>query len=111
MSNSVSPDKADTRQAASYPPLQTDVSPAGYTFQQPMHTLINTHVHNASVHAKASVEMGEYQLSITYMLSFPDAVRLQVINFTLERFPITNAYAPLITTHQRQAPTLLQHFK
>lgn len=60
------------------------------------HTLTRT-----MLHAKASVEKGEYQLSIKYMLSFPDAVRLQVINFTYERFPITSACAPLITTHQQ----------
>lgn len=72
-------------------------SPAGSTFQ-PMHTLTNTYT---MLHAKASVEKEEYQLSIKYMLSFPDAVRLQVINFTFERFPITNACAPLITKHQQ----------
>lgn len=53
------------------------------------------------LHAKASMEKGEYRLSIKYMPSFPDAVRLQVINFTFERFPITNDCAPLITTHQQ----------
>lgn len=47
------------------------------------------------------MEKGECQLSIKYMLSFPDAVRLQVINFTFERFPITTTCAPLITTHQQ----------
>lgn len=54
------------------------------------------------LHAKASMEKGEYRLSIKYMLSFPDAVRLQVINFTFERFPITDACAPLITTRQHR---------
>lgn len=66
-------------------------------------TNAHTHKHNTytMLHAKVSVEKGEYQLSIKYMLSFPDAVRLQVINFTFERFPITSACAPLITTHQQ----------
>lgn len=81
-------------------PLETNASPAGSAFQQSMHTLTNTHT-CTMLHAKASVEKREYQLSIKYMLSFPDAVRLQVINFTFERFPITNACAPLITTHQQ----------
>ena len=34
------------------------------------------------------------------MLSSPDVVRLQVINFTSERFPITHVPAPLIVTLQ-----------
>ena len=71
------------------------MSPAGSAFQQPMHTHRNT-----MLHAKASMGKGEYQLSIKYMLSFPDAVRLQVINLTFERFPITNACASLITSSQ-----------
>lgn len=61
--------KQTTRQAASYLSLETNVSPAGSTFQQPMHTLTNTHTYTM-LHAKASVERGEYQLSIKYMLSF-----------------------------------------
>ena len=81
-----------SRQAASCPPLETNVSSAD--------SQTHTHIHTM-LHAKASVEKGEYQLSIKYMLSFPDAVRLQVISFTFERFPITNACAPLITTHQQ----------
>lgn len=52
-------------------------------------------------HAKASVGKEGVPLCIKYMLSFPDAAGLQVINFTFERSPITNACARLITTHQQ----------
>lgn len=68
------------------------MSSEGSTFQQSMHTITDAYTYIMR-HAKAS--MGVWNKS------FPDAVRMQVINFTFERFPITNACAPLITAHQQ----------
>lgn len=80
-----------TFQTATYPPLEANMSSEGSTFQQPMHTITDAYT-CIMRHAKASMEV--------WNMSFPDAVRMQVINFTFGRFPITNACAPLITAHQ-----------
>lgn len=85
--------------------LQTHLSAAGSTSQQPAGARTHTLTAQDKKRQRQSWMLGKHQLSFNTRRLLPHAVRSQVINFTFERFPpLLPRGAPLITTH-RQAHT------